>query len=306
MNLIRRFFSIIVFAICLLLALVLVFYLADNSIKGNEKIGVGIFITAIEVLIFLLAKWLWYVPSQVNQSTLNSTDTQDSVVIKVPTGIQYKLELSSPDPTIKTSENPSSQYEFKPLPSFPGSLFFFQSYNGWKFLVALFLVLSSIYFLTGFPGFLSIQNDWSNHKATGLFPFLWESLWGDGASKKISSTVDLFVRFFVFICSYCLAWIVFDPKEAEGYAMGFFNTLIGVVYMVAPLDFIPDFVPLVGTLDDTFLGAGMVLLGASSWYRAKLRDTNTDTVLHLINEGNSGRAIQLLLKDKGISVQNKK
>lgn len=304
---IRKVLSFIVFAVSLVSVMLLVSILADNSIESDEKIFGSIFFIVIGVLTFFLAQWLWSTPSQVNLSTLKSLENQDSVVVKVPTGIQYELKLSSPDPATQAPENLSSQYEFKVLPGFPRSLFFLENYNnGWKFLVAFFLALSTIYFLTGFPGFLSIQNDWSVHKTSGFIPFIWNSIFGNGASSKISSTVDLFVRFFIFICNYCLAWIVFDPKDAEGYAMGFFNALVGIVYMFAPLDVVPDFVPFVGTLDDTFLGAGMLLLGASSWYRAKLRDTNTDTVLQLINEGNNGRAIQLLLKDKGVAVQNKK
>lgn len=87
--------------------------------------------------------------------------------------------------------------------------------------------------------------------------------------------------------------------------MGAFNTLVGIAYMISPFDAIPDFVPLVGTIDDTLLGAGMAILGASSFYKAKLREITTDNALQSINDGNNIRAIQLLLKDKGVELKDK-
>jgi uncharacterized membrane protein YkvA (DUF1232 family) len=73
--------------------------------------------------------------------------------------------------------------------------------------------------------------------------------------------------------------------------------------LFSPIDAIPDFVPVAGTLDDFVLGIGMLLLGLSSWYRNKLRDIKTKTVLELIDHGNSQKALQVLLEDKGIAVK---
>jgi uncharacterized membrane protein YkvA (DUF1232 family) len=285
-------------------------YIVFSATNSTEEIGGKIFLALFGLLIvfpiLVFLKWLWRNPTKETQATSISTDSPE-VVVKVPVGIQYKLELSSPEQVIPQSpEVLSSQHEFKALTSFPKNLFLSESYDGWKFLVALLLFISTIYFMTGFPGFLSIHNDLSVPKTSGFIPFVWNSVFGNAASSKVSSIVDLFFRFFVFICSYCLAWISFDPKEAEGYAMGLFNIIVGILYMLTPLDAIPDFVPFVGALDDTFLGAGMILLGSSSWYKAKIRDKNTDTVLQLISDGNSNSAIQLLLKDKGVAVQYKK
>ena len=305
MDFIRKLLSVIIFSISSLFVLLFVSVAVDVSTESSARTFAVIFAIVIGLPLLLLAKWLWSIPIKINQSTFAKNDLQDSVVVKVPTGIQYKLEISSPDPAIESTEDFSSKYDLKYLQSFPGNLFFLENYNSGKFLLAISLFMSSIYFVTGFVGFLYIQNNWSSNQSSGFFSLLLNSIVGNEAIDKISSTVDIVIRFFIFVCNYCLAWIVFDPKNAEGYAMGFFNVLIGIVYMFAPLDAIPDFVPIVGAFDDTFLGAGMVLLGSSSWYRARLRDINTDTVLHLIKEGNSDSAIQLLLKDKGIAVQNK-
>ncbi|NJK29904.1 MAG: DUF1232 domain-containing protein [Acaryochloris sp. RU_4_1] len=86
--------------------------------------------------------------------------------------------------------------------------------------------------------------------------------------------------------------------------MGFFNTCLGVAYMLAPVDAIPDFIPALGSLDDTFVGIGVCLLGVSSLYRNKLRDVKTKTILELIDDGNSQKALQMLLEDKGITIKD--
>lgn len=86
--------------------------------------------------------------------------------------------------------------------------------------------------------------------------------------------------------------------------MGFFNTCLGVAYLLAPIDAIPDFIPIVGSLDDTFVGMGVCLLGLSSLYRNKVREVKTKTILELIDDGNSQKALQMLLEDKGITVKD--
>lgn len=86
--------------------------------------------------------------------------------------------------------------------------------------------------------------------------------------------------------------------------MGFFNACLGFAYILSPVDAIPDFVPIAGSMDDTVLGAGLVVLGVSSWYRNKLRDVKTKTVLELIDHGNNQKALQILLEDKGIAVKD--
>jgi uncharacterized membrane protein YkvA (DUF1232 family) len=114
--------------------------------------------------------------------------------------------------------------------------------------------------------------------------------------------VDLFFRGLIFICAYCLAWATFDPQNIEGYVMGLFNAVLGIVYVFSPIDIVPDVLPVVGTWDDSVFGLGMVSLGVSAWYRNKMRETKTETVLELVNYGNRDRALQLLLEDKGITI----
>jgi hypothetical protein len=106
MNLIRKILSIIAFLISLFLFLVALSYLNHLIHDSESELNGGgfIFLLSLAILSFLISKWLWFIPKQVNKSASNPTDLQDSIVIKVPEGIQYEIKLSSPNPTNQTSE----------------------------------------------------------------------------------------------------------------------------------------------------------------------------------------------------------
>ncbi len=198
------------------------------------------------------------------------------------------------------------------LPTFPGTLFQFRQYDGAKALIALLLTLSTLYFLAGFLGFLFDHTPWLKSLLPTLVPppiaapTQWWQIWKPvgAAVGHIASYVDLAFRMFVFLCTYCLAWATFDSRNIEGYVMGFFNTCLGLAYLISPIDAIPDFIPVVGGLDDAVLGLGVLLVGVSSIYRNKLRDVKTNTILALIDGGNRPKALQMLLEDKGIRVND--
>jgi uncharacterized membrane protein YkvA (DUF1232 family) len=209
-----------------------------------------------------------------------------------------------------------SQFELKKLPGFPRTLLDFRQYDGGKTLAVIILILASIYFFTGFWGFLVDHNAWLHDWIYPPQPVVgvpgnpwWDPL---GVFHKnsiaqaftsVASYADIAFRLFIFLCAFCFAWGTFDPRNIEGYAMGLFNMFLGVAYVLSPMDVIPDALPVAGTLDDTVLGIGMVVLGLSGWYRTNLRDAKTKTVLELVDHGNTERALQLLLEDKGISVK---
>lgn len=211
-----------------------------------------------------------------------------------------------------TPQPPAGQYQLEQLPRFPNTLFDFANYDGAKALTAFVLCLAFIYFVAGFVGFLFDHTPWLKvmfHLAptAGIVKGAWWHFWKPiGATvSSIASYIDLALRLFVLLCSYCLAWVTFDPRNIEGYVMGFFNACLGVAYILFPADVIPDMIPLAGTLDDVFLGGGIFLLGLSSLYRNKLRDVKTETILELIDDGNHQKALQMLLEDKGITIKDK-
>jgi uncharacterized membrane protein YkvA (DUF1232 family) len=217
-----------------------------------------------------------------------------------------------PEYNLPAHRNPK-RLKLEALPNFPNSLFQFNTYDGAKALTAIFLLLSTVYLLAGFLGFLIDRTSWLHDL---FYPqpvmnssthSIWWKLWSPIQSTfhQLSSYIDLAIRFFFFICTYCLAWGTFDPRNIEGYIMGCFNALLGMAYLIAPMDIIPDIVPGIGNLDDTVLGFGVLLLGVSSIYRNKFRDVKTNTILELIDDGNNQKALTMLLEDKGISINQK-
>ncbi|WP_414756198.1 YkvA family protein [Anabaena sp. CCY 9910] len=221
--------------------------------------------------------------------------------------------------TSQSSSNHSApidpQIELKKLPGFPITLFYFKKYDGCKALVVFLFALSSIYFFSGFIGFLIDHNKWVHDLFYGkpevvIASKQWWEFWkGDNLiTNVVNSTlsyIDIVFRLFIFLCAYCLTWATFDPKNIEGYIMGLINTSLGIIYLLSPLDIIPDILPVIGSLDDTFLGIGMVVLGISGWYRTKMREVTTKNFLDLVNHGNNQKALQLLLEDKGITIISK-
>jgi uncharacterized membrane protein YkvA (DUF1232 family) len=233
---------------------------------------------------------------------------------------QFKSEQSRfsliQSPGKLLSQRSSEDCQLESLPIFPRTLFSFKTYDGGKALTAILFLLATIYFLAGFIGFVCDHTPWLKQllQPTVITPVapqaLWWQIWKPiggmvgGVATQIASYVDLVFRLFVFLCTYCLAWATFDTRNIEGYIMGFFNTCLGLAYLVSPIDVIPDFIPVAGGIDDAILGIGVLLLGMSSLYRNKLRDVKTNTIVELIDGGNRQKALQMLLEDKGIRIKD--
>lgn len=223
--------------------------------------------------------------------------------------------MSQNQSTNQLSVSPSgfnTSYQFKDLPGFPFTLFHLKKYDASKTIVAIIFCLATVYFSSGFIGFMIDHNAWLHrliYSSQNLAPSpYWWEFWkpNNPIANAINSTlsyIDIFFRLFIFLCAYCLAWVTFDPKNLEGYVMGLFNTIMGVTYVLSPADFIPDILPVVGSVDDTIFGVGIIILGLSVCNKHKIRNSRTTIIRELINQGNNKRALELLLEDKGITLE---
>jgi uncharacterized membrane protein YkvA (DUF1232 family) len=85
--------------------------------------------------------------------------------------------------------------------------------------------------------------------------------------------------------------------------MGAFTVVFGLIYIVSPIDFAPDVLPIVGGLDDAAIGGLSILLGMRSWLKAGEQDKNHELVLDALHEGNQKAALKLLLQSRGVRLK---
>lgn len=117
--------------------------------------------------------------------------------------------------------------------SFPLCLFEKKSYTGFKGLLGVFFWLSLFYFIYGMINLLF----WGNT--------FWAIVW-DIFSKPIYFIYHL--SLFTFI--YCLTWATFDYKSFKDKFIRLLLIIISIVYVVSPIDVIPDITPMLGQADD--------------------------------------------------------
>ncbi len=167
---------------------------------------------------------------------------------------------------------------------FPFNLVHFHQYDGMKTIVALILALSFCYFLTGMWTLFTWENSWfwpdSIHKL-GVFGF----------------------HFFLFTIVYCIAWLTFDRASMEGYVVSIFSCILGAVYIMSPFDFVPDLIPGLSTIDDALIGGGSMFFAALIGQKARKRNSLTEEVTRLIEEGNHFESLRLLLRERGVVLE---
>jgi hypothetical protein len=171
----------------------------------------------------------------------------------------------------------------KPKP-FPQALFSFREYDGAKVLTLIIFILSILYFGSGL---------WK------LFGWTNKFYVPDIAVK----TIYFSYHFFIFITVYCFTCLVFDKRGIEGYVLSIFSTILGAIYIFSPIDFVPDIIPFVGTLDDVFIGSGSIILGVSSWYKNKRKNEFSEGMLQLVDEKKYNQALEIMLKKEGYAVK---
>ena len=168
---------------------------------------------------------------------------------------------------------------------FPQALFKFRDYDGAKFLVAVVFILSCVYFGNGILTLFNWTNRW----------------WKPDSIIKVSYFL---YHMLVFTIVYCFTWLVFDKRGIEGYALSVFSTILGIIYIFSPIDFIPDIIPIVGSMDDAVVGSGSIILGVSSWFKNKRRRELSDEVAQLLDDQKYEEVLERLLRNEGYKVKH--
>lgn len=168
--------------------------------------------------------------------------------------------------------------------SFPRNMLHFRQYDGMKTFVAFIFALSLCYFSTGMWALFIWENSWwwpdSIHKA-GFFGF----------------------HFLILTIAYCIAWLTFDRASLEGYVISILSFVLGVVYIITPLDFIPDAIPGLSMIDDALIGGGSIFFSVLSGIKASRKTEITEEATKLLEEGNQFESLRLLLKERGVVVE---
>jgi uncharacterized membrane protein YkvA (DUF1232 family) len=185
-------------------------------------------------------------------------------------------------------------YQFENLPKFPFNLFRFKEYDGAKLLSAILLLASFLFFISNF---ITLIN-----KAfyTGFPITFWSCI--QAIFAVIADTFTFVIILSPFVITYLLAWVIFDPRNVAMYALSITNILFGGASIVNPIDMIPDFIPVIGSIDDAFFGGGLIGLGVFIFTRALSKSKTEEAIVQLMNHHNEKDALQLLLADKGIKI----
>jgi hypothetical protein len=168
---------------------------------------------------------------------------------------------------------------------FPFLMLDIKKYNFVKAIASVIFVAAIIFFIDGLLSLLNWSNTW----------------WRPDSTVKI---LYFLYHLLVFTAVYCFTWIVFDRSGAEGFALALFTTVLGIIYIFSPIDFVPDPIPIIGSFDDLLLGGLLIFMGIFSWKKAMKKHEKQNHLAMLIHKGEYEKALFMLMESQG-SKKNK-
>lgn len=176
--------------------------------------------------------------------------------------------------------------EFKKAKSFPLAMFEFRNYDGGKAFAAILFLLTCLYFVSGMWTLFSWEDKWWRPDFAFKFGYFLYHL-------------------FVFTIIYCVLWLAFDKRGIEGFVLSLFSTLLGIIYIISPIDFIPDPIPVIGAWDDVIVGVSSIILGLKSWHNNKLKADRAADIVQLLENNRHDEALHRFLRSMGYTVPPK-
>lgn len=175
----------------------------------------------------------------------------------------------------------------KKRPGFPHAVLDFRNYTPARALGLLLLLLNLAYLGFGLGNYWSWTEQW------------WRP---DSALKAVYLGYHLLL--FVIVTGIC--WLVYDRRRVEGYILSFFSLVFGILYLLSPIDMVPDMVPVAGQADDLVVSGSSITLGLIGWIRNMLKNARARRIVRLIDQGSHEEALARFLENEGYQVERKK
>jgi len=129
--------------------------------------------------------------------------------------------------------------------------------------------------------------------------FTWDDTWWrlDSALKAAHGAWHIFL----FTLIYVLTWLAFERRHVEGYIFSFFSFVVGLFYLLLPVDLVPEAIPVVGAWDDAIAVILTTLISFRSFVTTRDRRAEAEKVQALLAEGRGEEALRQYLEAEGIT-----
>ena len=176
--------------------------------------------------------------------------------------------------------------EIEKRSKYPFCLVQFRQYHGIRPVFGVLFLLGLIYFLGGIWGFLSWENSW------------WRP-------DSVARPLFILYHLLVFALIYCITWMIFDRRTIEGYVFSLFSIVLGVVYLLSPIDIIPDVMPVIGTWDDLFISFVSIFIGVVAFRRGQARVDVMERAEVMARKGEYETALKTIFESEGYVVKDR-
>ncbi|MDR2981262.1 MAG: DUF1232 domain-containing protein [Puniceicoccales bacterium] len=201
---------------------------------------------------------------------------------------------------------------------FPRNIFRISEYNSWRILALLLFAFAIVSFASSIIVPIVDPNRFTTeatieYENRGLIKklmhwtmgTLWQETPVEIKIKKDAETriwVARLTSFSFLVSSWLVMWLCFDWRHARRIVFGLFLIGFGIGYSLLPIDLIPDFIPVLGYMDDllaTMFGAGIGISSIVDSYRVKQDEISLRELMK--EDPNAG--LRLLLKRHGLTVE---
>jgi uncharacterized membrane protein YkvA (DUF1232 family) len=166
---------------------------------------------------------------------------------------------------------------------FPLGLLEFRKYTPLRFFSLVVFVVSTAVAAQHLYEFFTVES------------LSWFSVLLGGAAVRAALWVWYAMWYIVW---YSIAWLLYDFRTGVTMIANTFMVLAGLIYVLSPIDIIPDAMPVIGQMDDLTIGGGLIALGVTSIAQRNQRRNQVKALYEALG-GESPELLPKLLKMEG-------